>query len=97
MWIAHTSSPWRDLPEFFGKWNTVFKRYRDWVKAEACVIMDVEATIAICQAEAGAANTMLDRTAEQLDLAPSRLIAMRVTARPRWSGGWWSSVELSRT
>jgi transposase len=31
-WIARTGSPWRDLPEHFGKWNTVFKRFRDWVK-----------------------------------------------------------------
>ncbi len=22
------------LPTMFGKWNTVFKRYRDWVKAD---------------------------------------------------------------
>lgn len=34
LWIARTSSPWRDLPPAFGKWNTVFKRYRDWVKAD---------------------------------------------------------------
>lgn len=34
LWIARTSSPWRDLPALFGKWNTVFKRFRDWVKAE---------------------------------------------------------------
>ena len=34
LWIARTGSPWRDLPEFFGKWNTVFKRFRDWVKAD---------------------------------------------------------------
>ena len=33
LWIARTGSPWRDLPPFFGKWNTVFKRYSDWVKA----------------------------------------------------------------
>lgn len=33
LWIARTGSPWRDLPPWFGKWNTVFKRYRDWVKA----------------------------------------------------------------
>jgi len=39
LWIARTSSPWRDLPPDFGKWNTVFKRYREWVKA------DVVATI----------------------------------------------------
>jgi transposase len=33
LWIARTGSPWRDLPSFFGNWNSVFKRYRDWVKA----------------------------------------------------------------
>ena len=33
-WIARTGSPWRDLPEVFGNWNTVFKRFRHWVKAD---------------------------------------------------------------
>jgi transposase len=33
LWIARTSSPWRDLPSLFGHWNSVFKRFRDWVKA----------------------------------------------------------------
>ena len=37
--------------------------------------MDVEATTAIRQAEVGAAKTMLDRTAEQFDVTPSRLVA----------------------
>jgi hypothetical protein len=39
------------------------------------VIMDVEATTAIRQAEVGAAKTMLDRAAEQFDVTPSRLVA----------------------
>ena len=34
LWIARTGSPWRDLPAVFGKWNTVFKRYHDWVEAD---------------------------------------------------------------
>ena len=34
LWIARTGSPWRDLPAEFGNWNTVFRRYRDWVKAD---------------------------------------------------------------
>ncbi len=33
-WIARTGSPWRDLREIFGKWNTVFKRYRDSAKVD---------------------------------------------------------------
>jgi transposase len=34
LWIARTGSPWRDLPTVFGKWNTAFKRFRDWVRAD---------------------------------------------------------------
>lgn len=34
LWIARTGCPWRDLPAYFGKWNTVFKRYSDWAKAD---------------------------------------------------------------
>ena len=45
------------------------------VDLKNAVIMDVEATTAIRQAEVGAAKTMLDRTAEQFDVTPSRLVA----------------------
>jgi hypothetical protein len=49
------------------------------------VIVDVEATTTIRQAEVGAAKTMLDRTAEQFGLSPSRLVADGATAR---RDGW---------
>jgi hypothetical protein len=39
------------------------------------VIVDVEATRTIRQAEVGGAKTMLDPTAEQFDVTPSRLVA----------------------
>jgi hypothetical protein len=45
------------------------------VDLKHAVIMDVEATTAIRQAEVGAAKTMLDRTAGQFDVQPSRLVA----------------------
>jgi hypothetical protein len=45
------------------------------VDLKHAVIVDVEATTAIRQAEVGAAKTMLDRTVEKFDVAPSRLVA----------------------
>ena len=30
LWIVRTGSPWRDLPESFGNWFSVWKRFRRW-------------------------------------------------------------------
>ena len=32
LWIVQTGAPWRDLPEAFGCWNTVFRRFRRWAR-----------------------------------------------------------------
>ena len=30
LWIAKTGVPWRDLPEHFGNWNSVWRRFDRW-------------------------------------------------------------------
>lgn len=32
-WISRTGSPWRDLPEEFGKWSSVYRQFRRWTLA----------------------------------------------------------------
>ena len=29
-WILRTGAPWRDLPEYYGPWQTVYKRFAQW-------------------------------------------------------------------
>ena len=32
LWIAKTGAGWRDLPERFGNWNSVWKRFSRWAQ-----------------------------------------------------------------
>ena len=32
LWQAKTGSPWRDLPERYGPWQTVYSRFSNWSK-----------------------------------------------------------------
>ena len=31
VWIARSGAPWRDLPERYGAWQTVYSRFRKWI------------------------------------------------------------------
>ena len=31
IWLARSRAPWRDLPERFGPWKSVYSRFRKWL------------------------------------------------------------------
>jgi putative transposase len=33
LWIARTGAHWRELPDRFGAWNSVFQRYNRWARS----------------------------------------------------------------
>ena len=53
------------------------------IDTDHAIILDVEATRAIRQAEVGASRTMLDRTAERFGLKPKHWLPTAPMARPR--------------
>ena len=32
VWIARSGAPWRDLPERYGSWQTVYFHFRKWIE-----------------------------------------------------------------
>ena len=31
IWLARSGAPWRDLPERYGPWESVYSRFRKWI------------------------------------------------------------------
>lgn len=68
----------------------------DLIDLKHAVIMDVEATTAVRQAEVGAARTMIGRTQDRFSIWPEKLVANATYARPRTWRGWYTSAVSSR-
>jgi len=49
LWRIRTGTPWRDVPEKYGKWMTVYQRFRRW--SEAGVWEVVASTLAQAMAD----------------------------------------------
>src|SRR5689334_10050420 len=56
-WIARTGWRWRALPAAFGRWSSVFRRYRDWVRADVFAWL-----FAACSDEPDMEYAMVDAT-----------------------------------
>ncbi len=51
LWRLRCGAPWRDVPEKYGKWNTIYRRFRRWSEAGTWEIVAV--TLAEMMADTG--------------------------------------------
>jgi transposase len=50
-WVMRTGAPWRDLPEEFGNWNSIFRQFRRWADSGVWdVILEALAGSGLCDA-----------------------------------------------
>ena len=97
-WVARTGSPWRDLPDALGRWDTVYQQFRRWTQGglwdvllEALAgsgavpdsVQMVDSTIVRAHHCAAGAKKGVDATA----LATRVLDARAVASRPRSTSG----------
>ncbi|MBX6330122.1 MAG: transposase [Pseudolabrys sp.] len=53
LWCLRTGAPWRDVPEEYGNWNSIYRRFR---RASACGVWK---TVAVALAESMAEGEAL--------------------------------------
>lgn len=51
IWIAKTGAPWRDLPERFGPWKTIYNRFHRWANRD--VWRDIFRAAAVSEDDVG--------------------------------------------
>jgi transposase len=46
-WKLHTGAQWRDIPERYGPWSTIYDRYRRWCQEGrfACILVALRTTL----------------------------------------------------
>jgi transposase len=79
LWINKTGAPWRDIPERFGPWQTVYSRFRLWIKNDVFTEMFKSLTV-----DADMQNVSVDSTsckAHQHAAGAKRGLKMRKTTR----------------
>ena|SRR5215210_2817451 len=58
LWVLRSGAPWRDLPEWYGRWQTAYSRFRRWREAGVW-----DAVLVALQADAAHDGTLDDTLA----------------------------------
>jgi transposase len=90
LWIAQTNSPWRDLPQDYGNWSSVYRQFLRWTRLglweqmiAAAVAADDTPSPREKRAGARGAPPLAKRLAAVRALATRRRAPIAATCDPR--------------
>ena len=82
VWIARSGAPWRDLPERYGAWQTVYSRFRKWI--DDGIIDNIFRVLSL---EAELTELSMDASivsAHQHSAGAKKGVSKRNRTQPRW-------------
>lgn len=82
IWLARSGAAWRDLPERYGPWTSVYSRFRKWIEDG---ILDNIFRVLSLEAELG--DLSIDATivqAHQHSAGAKKGVSKRNRTQPRW-------------
>lgn len=92
-WIARTGAPWRDLPEEFGKWSSVYRQFRRWTLVGLwALVLDALNNSGVTPDQVQMVDSTIIRAHHHAAGAKGglrkRILAVRkVASRPRYTSG----------
>src|SRR4051794_1377176 len=101
LWVLHTGAPWRDLPERYGPWTTVFGRFnrwrRDgtWVRIATSLLDELDDRGRI-DSDLWCIDTTVVRASRPAAGAPKTDARGGAAGRPRGSANAWAARPAAR-
>jgi len=87
-WIARTGAQWRELPECYGKWNSVFSRFNAWSKKKIWGRL-----LQFFSKDSDLEYLMIDATIVRAHASAAGYGNQKVEALGRSSGGFSSKIH----
>lgn len=87
-WMARTGAQWRELPEIYGNWNSVFHRFNEWSKKNIW-----DSLFIFCQEDPDLENAMIDSTVIRAHACSAGYKQQEEQGLGRSKGGFSSKIH----
>jgi transposase len=89
-WMTRTGAQWRELPETYGKWNSVFSRFNDWAKKNIW-----DALLIFCSDDPDLEYVMIDATIVRAHACSAGYKEQNTQGLGRSKGGFTSKIHAA--